>query len=102
MASDDIYGWFSEIFEESDEPGSIVYVDELFSRFANSNMYTIMSKAEKQKHTQKDFLATVTKNVFLQHYLKKRGSRYNSTQLTNPAIIGFKPKVVSKDPPNDI
>lgn len=90
-ASDDIYGWFSELYEKSDEPESIVYIDELYSRFVSSKVFSLMSKAEQRKHNKKEFLTKVSKNVFLQHHFRERDVRLKALQLKKPAIIGFKP-----------
>ena len=49
-----------------------------------------MSKADQRKHTKKDFLTKITKNVFLQHSFKNRNERYNNIQLSKPAIVGYK------------
>ena len=88
--SDDIYGWFSEIYEKNDGNGSIVYIDDLYTRFTSSRVYSFMSKADQRKHTKKEFLTKITKNVFLQHYFKDRKERYNNVQLSKPAIVGYK------------
>lgn len=88
--SDDIYGWFSDIYEKNDGNGSIVYIDDLYTRFTSSRVYSFMSKADQRKHTKKEFLTKIIKNVFLQHYFKDRKERYNNIQLSKPAIVGYK------------
>ena len=88
--SDDIYGWFSESYEKSDENTDLVYIDEMFCGLKASEIYNKMSKKEQRELTAKKFNEKVEKNIFLRQYYKARKARFNNLQLSKPAVCGFK------------
>lgn len=87
--SDDIYSWFSTVYEPS-EDDNFIYFDEIFKRFESSSFYLNLSKKDRREMNLKALTKKITENVFLQKYVKKALTRYGGIKHTKPYITGFK------------
>jgi len=79
--SDDIYSWFLEYYEKEpvdidENDKSFIYIDELYEIFTSSEYYTNMTKSDKRASNLKSFTKNINENLFLQLYIKQRGTRY--------------------------
>ena len=96
--SDDIYDWFINIYEPTDDKTSFLYYDEIFSNFTSSQYYENLSKKEKRENNMKKFTMKLEKCSFLTKNLKKRSTMYNAIKHTKPYIIGFKLPEMEEEP----
>ena len=81
--SDDIFSWFGEIYEKSNNVNEILYIDDIYNKFSNSRVFQLM-------YNKKEFNTKIEKNIFLKPYYKSRGKSVNGVQLTKPAIVGYR------------
>jgi P4 family phage/plasmid primase-like protien len=88
--SDDIFDWFTNVFEPTDDPSKILYFGDIFNEFTNSNYYQNMNKKDKRENNLKRFTTKLEKCVFLSKHIKKRDSTYNGIKHKKPYIIGYK------------
>ena len=88
--SDDIYDWFINVFEPTDDPSKFLYFSDIFNEFTNSNYYQNMNKKDKRENNLKRFTTKLEKCVFLSKHIKKRDSTFNGIRHNKPYIIGFK------------
>ena len=95
--SDDIYGWFSEIYERCEDDTSMIYIDEIYNKFVCSRVYTLLSKQDQRKFNKKEFNTKIEKNIFLKEFYKARGDYVNKRQLKKPAVAGFRLRLIDLD-----
>jgi P4 family phage/plasmid primase-like protien len=88
--NDDIYEWFSSIYEPSNDKSAVIKVAEVFEQFQNSVLYNNLSKSDKRKYTQRYFTEKIQTNVFLSKFVKPKDTTYNKVKYRVPFIIGFK------------
>lgn len=89
--SDNIYDWFLTIYEKAPEGGDeIVYIDDVYKQFINSNVWELMTKKDKLKYNKKYFVDNIEKNIFLKRFYKQRNSYYKGKQQFKPFIIGHR------------
>jgi len=88
--SDDIFDWFNNVFEPTDDKTKILYFGDIFNEFTNSNYYQNMNKKDKRENNLKRFTTKLEKCVFLSKHIKKRDSTYNGIKHKKPYIIGYK------------
>lgn len=102
--SDDIYSWFCEYYEKSEEP-TFLYYDDLFETFTTSSYYQNMSKKDKREYNLKQFTTKINNNIFMKEFLKLRDTTYNKIKHKKPYIISYKriikPSTNNKDNFND-
>jgi len=95
--SDDIYDWFINIYEPTDDKTSFLYYDDIFSNFTSSQYYENLTKKEKRDNNMKRFTMKLEKCSFLSKNLKKRNSTYNKIKHNKPYIVGFKLPVTEEE-----
>jgi P4 family phage/plasmid primase-like protien len=101
--SDDIYDWFINMFEPTDDSTKFLYFDDVFNQFTASSYYENLSKKEKRENNLKKFSIKLQKCTFLTKHLKKRDSTFNGIKHKKPYIIGFKlPEYDVEEPENDL
>lgn len=90
--SDNIYDWFLTIYEKAPlgEDDEIVFVDDVYQQFTNSNVWELMTKKDKLKYNKKYFLDKIEKNIFLKRFYKLRKTSYRGKQYSKPFIIGHR------------
>lgn len=88
--SDNIYDWFINTFEKTDDNSSVLYYQDIFDIFSSSNYYQNLNKNEKRENNLKSFSNKLEKCVFLTKNLKKRDSTYGGVKHKKPYVIGFK------------
>jgi phage/plasmid-associated DNA primase len=88
--SDDIYEWFSTIFEKTNDNNiEPIKISEIYDSFTISSVFQNMSKIDKRKYSSKYFHEKIQTNLFLKKYYKPRDSYFNSKRITSPSIVGF-------------
>jgi phage/plasmid-associated DNA primase len=85
--SDNIYGWFSEQFEE--KPDSVLLVKTAYNLFKQSELYINMSKQDKRSNNLHNFTEELRKNMFLKKYFKERDTTYNKKTYKSAYIVGY-------------
>ena len=95
--SDDIFDWFSNTYEETDDGTSFIYFNDVFDQFTSSEYYNNLSKKEKRENNLKRFVSKIEKCVFLNKNIKFRDTTYNGTRHKKSYIIGFKHPLVEDD-----
>lgn len=85
--SDNIYGWFSEQFDEKSD--SVLLVKTAFTLFKQSELYINMSKQDKRSNNLHNFTLELQKNMFLKKYFKERDTTYNKKQYKSAYIVGY-------------
>ena len=88
--SDNIYDWFTNTFEKTDDNSSVLYYQDIFDIFSSSNYYQNLNKNEKRENNLKSFSNKLEQCVFLTKNLRKRDSTYGGIKHKKPYIIGFK------------
>ena len=88
--SDDIYTWFIENFERTDDNISYLYLDDIYSSFMLSSYYTNMNKKDKRELNKTNFSSKFSSSIYLQKYVKDRKARYAGIQHSKQFIINFK------------
>ena len=88
--SDDIYDWFINVYEPTNDPDAVLYNGDVFNSFTSSKYYENLSKKEKRDNNLKNFSMKVDKCSFLTKNLKKRDTTHNKIKHKKPYIIGFK------------
>ena len=88
--SDNIYDWFINTFEKTDDNSSVLYYQDIFDIFSSSNYYQNLNKNEKRENNLKSFSNKLEKCVFLTKNLKKRDTSYGGMRHKKPYVIGFK------------
>lgn len=70
--NDDLSLWFLDRYErcENQPPEHFVSIKDMFSEFQTSAFYTEMSRAEKRRVTQTQFLQDIEKNIVLKHFFR--------------------------------
>lgn len=90
LDNDELFGWFSDAYEKSQDTEQILVVKDILSDYKDSDLYSNMSKAEKRKCNDKFFRQMVETNIELRKYYVDRKQvgkvRYNSI------LIGWKKK----------
>ena len=89
--SDNIYGWFSEQFEENQD--SVIMLKDAYSLFKQSELYINMSKQEKRSNTLTNFTEEIQKNIFLKKYFRERDTRYNKIKYKSSYIVGYQERL---------
>jgi len=64
--------WILDNYDKTDNPKDVVKVKEMFGWFKSSEYYENLSKTEKRKQSEKNFIETISKNVFLKKYYCER------------------------------
>jgi P4 family phage/plasmid primase-like protien len=90
--SDNIYDWFSTIYNKVDIIVEPIQISIIYEKFKSSILYNNMSKFDKKKYTLKYFDEKIKTNLFLQNYYKPRFSYYNKIRYSTSYIINFKLK----------
>ena len=88
--SDDIFSWFSEIYEKSDNVNEILYIENIYNRFTGSRVFQLMTKTQQKNYNKKEFNNKIEKNIFLKPFYRARNKTINGVQLTKPAIVGYR------------
>lgn len=88
--SDNIYDWFSTIYEKVDKIVEPIFISSIYDKFKNSSLYNNMSKNDKKKYTLKYFDEKIKTNLFLQNNYRPRFSYYNKIRYSCSYIIFFK------------
>ena len=88
--SDDIFDWFSNIYEPTTDGTSFIKFKDVFDIFTSSEYYNNLNKKEKRKNNLKRFTAKIEKCAFLKKIIKLRDSKYGGIKHNKPYIIGFK------------
>ena len=96
--SDDIYEWFSTIFEKEDNETSAISIISIYNIFISSQLYENMSKSDKRKFSLKYFNENIKNNTHLKNYYKPRDTYFNKIRYRHPIIIGFKQKDFNEIP----
>jgi phage/plasmid-associated DNA primase len=92
--SNEIFSWFEEIYEKTNDDTIIVKLDDIYEDFKDSIIYNEYSKKEKRDCNKKNFIDKLSKNVFIKKFFKERERRldvinkYNVTEIKN-VLIGF-------------
>lgn len=89
VCSDNIYDWFSTIYEKVDYIVEPIKISDIYDNFKNSSLYDNMSKLDKKKYTLKYFDEKIKTNLFLQDFYKQRNSRYNGIKYYCSYVINF-------------
>lgn len=73
-SSDQFHSWFYENYKFSDEktPGMFVTVKEIFEDYKVSDMWELMSKAQKRKNSLKYVTETIKNSYYLRKHFKER------------------------------
>jgi phage/plasmid-associated DNA primase len=87
--SDDIYTWFSEIYERSND-NNILYFEDIYDTFITSEYYSNLSKLDKRRNNKKNFYGKVEDNIFLKKYIKLRNQKIGNIKLSKDAVVGWK------------
>ena len=61
----------------------------MYYLFKDSTYFENLSKADKRKFNQKNFIENIKTNLFLKNNFKVRNSYINTIQISQDAIIGF-------------
>ena len=61
----------------------------MYYLFKDSTYFENLSKADKRKFNQKNFIENIKTNLFLKNNFKVRNSHINKEKITQEAIIGF-------------
>ena len=88
--SDDIFDWFSNTYEKTDDNTSFIYFSDVFEMFSSSDYYQNLSKKEKRENNLKRFNTKIEKCVFLTKNIKATDTTYNKIRHRKPYIVGFK------------
>ena len=88
--SDDIFDWFSNTYEKTDDGVSFLYFSDVFEMFTSSNYYQNLSKKENRENNIKRFNNKIEKCVFLTKNIKDTDTTYNKIRHRKPYIIGYK------------
>ena len=94
--SDDIFSWFSELYEplteeefgtEADKP---IKISDIYDIFGSSEFYKSMSKLDKRLYNKSGFLEKIENNSFLRKSFKGRNIRHLSQRVNVPYLSGWK------------
>lgn len=88
--SDDIYDWFSTIYEYSDNVLEPISISDVYEHFKSSSLYINMSKIDKRKYSLKYFIEKIRTNIFLQNYYRPKDSFINKAYYKYQSIVNFK------------
>ena len=88
--SDDIFDWFSNTYEKTDDGVSFIYYKDVYGAFSSSAYFQNLSKKEKRENNLKRFSSKIDNCVFLTKHIRSRDSYYNGTRHKSPYIIGYK------------
>ena len=100
--SDDIFDWFSNTFEKTDDGTSFIYFKDVFDIFSSSEYYQTLSKKEKRENNMKRFCTKIEKSTFLHKNIRERKSYYNGVQHCKDYIIGYKSPFYDEIPENPL
>lgn len=88
--SDDIFGWFSEVYSpvevEKSEP---IALTDIYKVFSSSSFYENLSKADKRNYNRKNFIEKIEKNIFLKRNVILRKKYHNKKMLDCDSIVGW-------------
>jgi phage/plasmid-associated DNA primase len=91
-ASDDVFNWFENVFQESqnkEEETPVLSFKSIYGIFKETDYFDNLSKADKRLYNQKYFYEKLEKNLFLKRFIKKRNEKVNNKQLSSDSIIGW-------------
>lgn len=88
--SDDIFDWFTNVYEATDDPSAFLYYDDIFNSFTSSTYYENLNKKEKRENNLKKFTIKLEKCAFLSKNIKKRDTTHNKIKHKRPYIIGYR------------
>lgn len=88
--SDDLYSWFTEYYEKSDE--DYVYLSNICNLFKNSKFFDNMNKKDKRDLTDKKFITKFKSSPFLEKNIRDKDSTFKNIFHRKPYIIGYKLK----------
>ena len=74
MDSDELYQWFSENYELTNEKDDILKMKDIYSLFKDSEFFAEKTKEEKRKLNYKGFIGAVNKSIAFQ------GKYFNDTK----------------------
>jgi len=88
---DNIYEWFEDNYEPSDD--SMVFVDDIYNNYSSTNEFYKLSKEDKRKYgTAKKFKEILQSNLFIRKYYKEARQYWNKIRYEKPFIAGWKVK----------
>ena len=82
MDSDELYQWFSENYELTNEKDDILKMKDIYSLFKDSEFFAEKTKEEKRKLNYKGFIGAVNKSIAFQ------GKYFNDTKYINGFTYG--------------
>jgi phage/plasmid-associated DNA primase len=89
--SDDIFGWFNEHYVVNEEKNSSpLTLTSVYSEFASSMFYELLSKNDKRKFNRKNFIEKIETNIFLKRNIILKNKNHNNVQIKADSIIGWK------------
>ena len=94
--SDDIFDWFSNTYEKTDDGKSFIYFKEVYEEFSSSKYFENLNKREKRENNLKRFTTKIDNCVFLKKYVRGRDTYYNGDRHKASYIIGYKYPVIEE------
>jgi len=86
-SSSDLWGWFSENFEITDNEDDFIKIIHLFDYFKESEFYKNLSHSDKRANNQKNFTLQISENCFIKKYYR---SRYRKNGANCQALAKIK------------
>jgi len=86
--SDDLYSWFSELYQKCPD-GDAISIADLYHEYKDGEIYRNLCKVSKRRMTKAYFTEMVEKNTFLKRDVKCRDDYYNSKQIKSISVVGW-------------
>jgi phage/plasmid-associated DNA primase len=83
--SDELYMWFNDKFEKTDNVKDIIKLKDVYELYQNSEYYNNLTKLQKRQNNYKHFNEKLENNIFLKKYVKENKDKIK-------IIINFKIK----------
>lgn len=90
--SDYIYQFIEENYECDNQGDGYIYLKDIYDLFIDTSYYRNMSKEQKRAMSRKNFIDSISNNLFLRKYYKDRKKYINGTRLDKPALIQWRRK----------
>ena len=87
--SNEVFNWFDENYEKSEDDTDIIKLGDAYEEFKTSDIYMNYTKVERREMNRSRFIEKLSKNIFLRKYYKEREERkivmekYNTTLMRN-------------------
>jgi phage/plasmid-associated DNA primase len=100
--SNELFSWFAENYEKTDDAKAFIKLADIYSKFINSTIYSNYNKAEKRDCSKAKFIEKMSKNLFIKKAIVERHKYYDATgkrREERSVLVGY--RLISNEEENE-